>query len=319
MTTAKSPASRLAPHVEDAIDTIGVSGDAGRAVLPGRELTARTPRDMQAQLASAIYERFHAGFATPVKAAQTLRDGPLEAALHAAVPHRHTPLNAPVVRTGGTSPEIVVEISGVRVSVPTDLIDPAAGPVRRGGTVPLIWPATNPAVSPGYFFVTGSRGGPRGGPLLRLYLHVRSPETAPGLLGDVLRKLEADGVPYRAKAGTVPRHYPRQDAVVVYLGPEARTAVGGLVAALHRHPALLAGTSLFARRHAPGIASASEPADTRPGMRGMSFGEHRAHVLAGALVEHALMPEPAPPRHELVVQRFMEAGIDASAPADNLT
>ncbi|MER7775501.1 T3SS effector HopA1 family protein [Streptomyces sp. NPDC096191] len=318
MTTAKRPATRLAPHVGDAIDTIDVSRDATHATLPGHELTARTPRDMHAQLASAIYERFHAGFATPVKAAQTLRDAALEAAFHKAVPHRYTPLAAPVVHVG-TAPETVVEISGVRVRVPPDLIDPAAGPVRQGETVSLTWPATNPAVSPGYFFVTGSRGGPRGGPLVRLYLHVKNPEVAPGLLGDTLRRLEAEGIPYRAKAGTVPRHYPRQDAIVVYLGPEAHTAVGGLVGALRRHPALLGGTSLFARRHAPGVATASEPADTRPGMRGMSFGEHRANVVAGALVEHALTSEAPPSRHELVAQRFTEARVDAGAPADNLT
>ncbi|MET7815850.1 T3SS effector HopA1 family protein [Streptomyces sp. NPDC005395] len=318
MTTAKRPATQLAPHVKDAIDTIDVSSDATHATLPGRELTAHTPRDMHAQLASAIYERFHAGFATPVKAAQRLRDATLEAAFHESVPHRYTPLAAPVFHAG-TSPEIVVALSGVRVRVPTDLIDPATGPVSEGDTVSLTWPATNPAISPGYFFVTGSRGGPRGGPLVRLYLHVKNSEVAPGLLGDTLRRLEAEGIPYRAKAGTVPRHYPRQDAIVVYLGPEAHTAVGGLVGTLRHHPALLAGTSLFARRHAPGMATASEPADTRPGMRGMSFGEHRANVLAGALVEHALAPQATTPRHELVAQRFTEARIDAGAPANNLT
>ncbi|MEV2255690.1 T3SS effector HopA1 family protein [Streptomyces sp. NPDC050147] len=317
MTTAKKAAGALDPRVRDVIETIEVAGGASHARLPGRELTARTPRDMRAQLASAIYECFHAGFPVSPKAARTLRDAALEAAFTDAVPHRHTPLTVPVIHAGD-SPEIVVEISGVRVEVPRTMVDPAAGPVREGRPVPLTWPAVNPAVSPGYFFVTGSRGAPRGRSLVRLYLHVGDPGLAPGLLRDTLVCLEAAGIPYRAKAGSVPHHYPRQDAMVVYLGPEADAAVGHLVGALGDHPALLQDTSVFARRQAPGMATASEPADTRPGMRGMSFGEHRANVVAGALIEDATGPDTGLKRHELVAQRFTEARVDPRSPADNL-
>ncbi|MEV7401852.1 T3SS effector HopA1 family protein [Streptomyces sp. NPDC091267] len=313
-TTDEAPAG-LAPRVRDIIEGIELAGDATRALLPARELTAGSPRDMHAQLASAIYECFHAGFPAPPKPALTLRDAALESAFTAAVPHRHTPLTVPVVHAGD-SPEIVVEISGVRVRIPRSLA--AAGPVRAGQSVSLTWPAVNPAVSPGYFFVSGSRGAPQAGPLVRLYLHVGAPSQAPGLLADMLDRLESTGIPYRAKAGSVPRHYPRQDAMVVYLGHGAGTAVDEIAAALRGHPALLPGTSAFARRLAPGLATASEPADPRPGMRGMSFGEHRANVLAGALVEHALAPHEVPDRHAWVAQRYTEARIDPRSPADNL-
>ncbi|MEV6861386.1 T3SS effector HopA1 family protein [Streptosporangium subroseum] len=43
--------------------------------------------------------------------------------------------------------------------------------------------------------------------------------------------------------------------------------------------------SVFCRRIGPGVAIAWEPDDARPAMRGLSFGQHRAGVLAQALLD----------------------------------
>ena len=61
----------------------------------------------------------------------------------------------------------------------------------------------------------------------------------------------------------------------------------------------------FVRRLAPGVGTAWEPSDTHPGRQGLSFGQHRATVLAAALVD-AAGDDPV----DHIVTAFRDAGID---------
>ncbi|CAM5245327.1 T3SS effector HopA1 family protein [Streptomyces canarius] len=137
-----------------------------------------------------------------------------------------------------------------------------------------------------------------------------------------LREAGAEGAGGRraalqGQAASVPHQYPRYDAVVVYLAAEDRALADLVAREVEGHPALGEETSLFARRHAPGLASAAEPGDPRPGMRGMSFGQHRSHVMAQALVEHATTGR-GEPLDLLLARRLAEASIDPSDPSRNL-
>ncbi|MFW6723037.1 T3SS effector HopA1 family protein [Streptomyces sp. MAR4 CNY-716] len=77
-------------------------------------------------------------------------------------------------------------------------------------------------------------------------------------------------------------------------------------------------TSAFARAVAPGVALAWEPEDDRPGYRGMSFGQHRAAVVAGAVLAHARERNPERTVHEHVTEQVRAAGIDPDAHDRNL-
>ncbi|POX63449.1 hypothetical protein C3492_12315 [Streptomyces sp. Ru62] len=312
--------TRLPEALSAALRDVRVDATATEAELAGRRVTAEDARQLTGALADALYASLHAGLPESSAPSQRLRDPRLEEALAREVPHTTFPSDAELVGSrapgSGAGGRVVVRTGGVAVAVPGAWL---TGPAEDGRPVRLAWPAAHPAVSPGFFFVTGSQGPPpREQPLLRVYLHVRDADAAPALFGRVLRALEAGGRPYRAKAASVPHQYPRYDAVVVYLAAEDRALLDLVAREVAGHPALGEETSLFARRHAPGVASAAEPGDTRPGMRGMSFGQHRSHVMAQALVEHATTGRGTS-LDVLLARRLAEARIDPSDPARNLT
>ncbi|KUN31577.1 hypothetical protein AQJ11_05120 [Streptomyces corchorusii] len=311
--------TRLPEDLRAALHAVRVDAAAAEAELADRRVAAEDTRQLTGLLADALYASLHAGLPESSAPSRRLRDPRLEEALARQVPHATFPSDAELIGDrppeSGTGGRVVVRTGGVAVAVPGAWVD---GPVRNGRPVRLAWPAAHPAVSPGFFFVTGSQGPPpREQPLLRVYLHVRDEDAAPALFGRVLRALEASGRPYRAKAASVPHQYPRYDAVVVYLAAEDRALADLVAREVEGHPALGEETSLFARRHAPGLASAAEPGDPRPGMRGMSFGQHRSHVMAQALVEHAATGR-GEPLDLLLARRLAEASIDPSDPSRNL-
>ncbi|MEU6667472.1 T3SS effector HopA1 family protein [Streptomyces sp. NPDC046727] len=303
-----------------AVRAVRVNGTVTEAELPDRRVAAEDARQLTGLLADALYATLHAGLPDSDAPPHRLRDPQLEEALAREAPHTSFPLDAELIdrqpAASGADDLAVVRTNGVAVTVPGALL---TGPAEPGQRTTLAWPAAHPAVSPGFFFVTGSQGPPPGGrPLLRVYLHLRDADTAPALFGQVLRTLEAAGRPYRAKAGSTPLQYPRRDALVVYVSAEDHALVDLVAREVRGHPALGEETSLFARRHAPGVASAAEPEDSRPGMRGMSFGQHRSHVVAQALVEHAEAGH-AGDLDVLLARRLAEASVDPADPARNLT
>lgn len=312
MTAVAAPPG-LAPALRAALDTVVVDPSGTVAELPGKTIEADSPTELRGRLSAALYDALHTGRAADAGDIPfRLRDPELEVAFARSVPHRTTRRQVTICDTegldvaGADPSQVLVLCDGVRVWVSAR--DLRGAPKRTPGSqVALAVPAMRPAVSPGFFFVSGSRPQQTGRHLLRLYLHLEDPEAASPAWAAALAHLEASGVGYGAKVLSARVLYPRRDALVIYL-PEAHREVpaqlAGLLGAL---PGLRDETSVFTRRIAPGMATAWEPADDRPQMRGLSFGQHRAAVLARALVASAI---EGTPREQAVSAALAEASVD---------
>ncbi|MFJ7064781.1 T3SS effector HopA1 family protein [Streptomyces sp. NPDC101115] len=307
----------LASSVREVMDKISVAADRSKAVVGEREIEAETPRELRRLLSEAIYDVFHSG-QEPGRVPTRLRDEGLEARLAAVVPHREIVTLARVrsaVETddkGGS--RILVEREGVRFWIPLAALrtaDPVEGEVAE-----VTLPSARAGLSPGFFLVDGSRQRRGGQGVLRVYVNVANVDDVVGVWGAALTFLEDRGLPYRAKVLSAPELYPRRDAVVVYLDAEHAQAAPDLAAHVGGLPGVRADVSAFTEELRPGVATAWEPADPHSGRQGLSFGQHRASVLATALVDSA---DAGPGTAErTVVEQFRQAGIDPTAPARNL-
>ncbi|MFE2876808.1 T3SS effector HopA1 family protein [Streptomyces roseus] len=313
-------AQPLAPPAAllDALEGVRIAGDRLSATVGGRELTADSPGELKALLGTALYETLHSGQdESASQLPRILRDTRFEQLLGEAVPHRTVTAEAVVLPqppgTPADAPDVLVLRDGIRTWAPRAAVrvtDPAPGT-----RVALDVPAARPALSPGFFVVTGpaDRGAPA--ELLRVYLNLTDPQTAPRAWRSVLARLNELNVPYQAKVLSCLPLYPRRDALVVYLQPDAWHAVPALAELAPSLPGLGTETSHFVHRVAPGVGVAFEPADHRPAMRGLSFGQHRAGAVAEALLDRARYGTPLA---EALTARFTEAGIDPRRPARNL-
>ncbi|MEV7774469.1 T3SS effector HopA1 family protein [Kitasatospora sp. NPDC086791] len=321
MSFADTMTSALSPSVRELLASVEVDPGGRAARVLDRELTAQTPRDLQHKLSAAFYDAFHAG-REPMSGGQqrTLRDPRLEARFAAAMPHTSSLTRVRPVGDGPNGTRIV-EYHGVRVLLPAGEPEPATGAASAGtasaGAVTVRLPAARPAISPGYFMADGSRGTVAGRRLLRVYVHLTTVEAAVEAWRRVLGALEEAGVPYRAKVASSERLLPRRDALVVYLGTGAWQAARTVAGAVRGLAGVGDEVSLLAEELAPGVAVAWEPDDLRPGMRRLSFGEHRASALAEALVHHSRSANAAGPE-ATVLETFTAAGIDPACPARNL-
>ncbi|WP_335934752.1 T3SS effector HopA1 family protein [Streptomyces sp. PTD5-9] len=307
----------LAPAILRILEETVVDDSATGALVGGREVTADDPRALRAALASAFYRRHHMGRTdeeTP--APRSPRDTALEARLLAAMPHRHLTRTVELLGDGDET-GVPVLLEGVRVTVARERVDTVR--TASGDRARVRLDAARPAVSPGFFLCEGTvPARVRATGTLRVYLHVTGPEAAPGVWAAVLRLLEEERLPYRAKIASSRTGYPRQDACVVYLGPESWDAAELIARAARDLPGLGPAVSAFVRELAPGVGAAWEPDDGRPGMRRVSFGEHRAAAVAAGLTEHAQEPA-ARSRTRAVHDCLLEAGVDPADPARNLT
>lgn len=287
----------LSPAVAAALDPVVVDPGGRTARVGSREVAASSPGALRGELTRVLYDVLHAGHTGGSGA----RDTDLERRLAAVVPHATTTATA---RAAG---ERVVELDGVLVRLPA---------CRETGAEAMVTiPCARPRLSPGHFLVDGSRGhGLEEGPVLRVYLHLACSAAAVVVWGRVLTALEETGVRYRAKVCSRPDSFPRRDALVVYLGPDAWHAVGAVAAAAGTDVA--PEVSPFAHRIAPGVALAWEPADTRPGRGGLSFGMHRAAAVADGLVDRAVADTPGS-RASAVARALAAAGADPAHPYRN--
>ncbi|MGW2041354.1 T3SS effector HopA1 family protein [Streptomyces virginiae] len=322
----------------EVIRRINVSADRSAARVGERETEAETPRELRRILSEAIYDVFHSG-QQDAKIPTRLRDPAIEDRFAAVVPHADIIASA-VARSGAEQDDkgntrVLVEREGVRFWAPEGVLVTAGGPsagadvnasdakdsqvkasdVKPGDVVRLRMPSARPGLSPGFFLVDGSTPRRGGCDVLRLYVNVTNVDDAIGVWGAALSFLEERGLPYRAKVLSAPELYPRRDALVVYLDGELAPVAPELAAALGDMPGIGADTSSFVEELRPGIATAWEPTDPHSGRQGLSFGQHRASVLATALVDSSDTPEAA---ERTVVERFTEAGIDPANPARNL-
>ncbi|MFK0258334.1 hypothetical protein [Streptomyces sp. NPDC090445] len=175
----------LAPRLTAALDLVSVRADGLQATVAGSEFTAESPRDLRGRLSNALYEEFHAGNGEHRREPGgvprlSLRDASLEERLAAGVPHAWTPARARLIevlhREGGD--QLVVQLPDITARVPADRLigtgdgNGSGNAPQPGDIVELALEAARPALSPGFFYVMGSRALPRpAGPIRRLFVH----------------------------------------------------------------------------------------------------------------------------------------------------
>lgn len=296
------------------LDRVTVSEDGCRATVGDRSILAASPAELTHRLSHAIYELFHVGWpAEPDDKSRADQDDRLAAELLAATPHRSVRRAAPLVSADGE--HVTVELDGVTVAIPRDDAELAAG--QRDGQVTVRLPSYRPTLSPGYWLAEGTRPLAKSRSVLRVYVHLRTAAAIVPAWRTVLCLLEDRGVGYRAKVTSNAAQLPRRDGLVVYLGGGALDSAAALAERTSGIAGIGTAVSAFAEQIGPGIAIASEPADTRPAMRGLSFGEHRARAVADGLVQHAVHRSggSAP---GAVTLALIAAGIDPACTARNL-
>ncbi|WP_331721260.1 T3SS effector HopA1 family protein [Streptomyces sp. NBC_00212] len=310
-------AAAIAPALAQALDAVTVASDGLSATVGDHTVEAPNEGVLVQKLGATLYQIVHAGRreATMPSRPRTLRDRDLDRLFTEAMPHRTT-LTEAVVHPSTDDGTFIAEINGLRVQLAESDQDRPLPPARPA-LATLALPAARPALSPGFFLTDGSRGIGRKTQMLRVYFHLTDPGTAPTVWATVLGYLEGEQLPYRAKISSNLDLYPRQDALVVYLGPQSWHAARGLAGAVAGMPGLGATTSALLHRIGSGVGTAWEPEDPRPGRRGLSFGEHRTGVLAEALVQDAIRGDDRG-RDHAVAEAFLNAAIDPMNPARNL-
>lgn len=300
----------------EAVRRVRVDPAGLKATVDDREVAADNPRLLRRLLANALYEVFHSGqreVEGPLP--HRSRDTDFERELRAAVRHEETYVRARIEEVvhpeGEAEPHCLVTLDGVRVWVPSDRVR-ADDELVAQRMVAVTNTPCRPALSPGFFMVLGTRVS-RSPDALRVYVHVVDPAHAPAIWCAVLDRLEETGAGYRAKVLSNRDAYPRRDSLVVYLDPRFRHLARDIADVVGGMTGLGSATSRFARRLRPGVAVAWEPRDDRAGMNGLSFGQHRASVLAEFLVETAAdAAEPA------LRAALASANINPADPSENL-
>jgi hypothetical protein len=295
--------------VRTGLDAIRISTDCRRVTVAGHQLPAANPHQLRDVVTHALYHSWHTGLPPDAHPRPGEPDPEFVEALAGVVPQRTTVAPATVVEPGRGGAAAVVRLHGVLVRMP---VGAAVGPAR------VEVDAVRRALLPGYLVVDGSRGRCHAtGPIMRLYLHVASPDGAPAVLGEVVSALEARGLAYRVKICADRTSFPRRDALVAYLGGADWPVADDLAAGLRGLAGIGREVSLFARRLAPGVAAAWEPADDRPGLPDLSFGQHRSFAVATGIVAYARTPGRGS-RQAAVVDALVQARIDPTAPFRNL-
>ncbi|MFF6999315.1 T3SS effector HopA1 family protein [Streptomyces sp. NPDC008313] len=306
----------VAPAISTALATTEVAADGLTATAGDRELDAQTPGALAKRLGDLFYQDLHAGMTDQDDTVRqrSLRDDAFDRRLFAAMPHRTSLVPAVVLGDGSAPDTVIVRLDGVRVRVPRDSITDGPDAASR---VTLRIPSPRPSLSTGFFLTDGSRGRVGGSPMLRLYFHVTDAEAAPEAWHTVLSRLEELRLRYRAKVSSSLKHFPRRDALVVYLGSDAWHAAADIADSVRGLPGLGEATSPFVHRIADGVGAAWEPDDPRSGKGGLSFGEHRCQMLAEALVRHAVRGDGGS-REALIAEAYLNANVDPLLPARNL-
>lgn len=314
----------LTDGLRSALKDVTIAQNLRAAWVGDVQIEAESTKTLKSKLGHALYRAFHTGYADQETPASLSLDPLFQKALASAIPHTSTRLLGHVIDPDHSGDEALVQLSGVRVRVPAPQISFAsevpevsikgAPPSSKPALVEV--PAMMPARSPGFLLVHGSRGhGLGSGDILRLYVHLPSHENAPDVWGRVLRALEDAEASYQAKILSRRTSYPRRDALVIYLGPgdwsAAPRAAEAAISSGHLGP----DVSLFAAEYGTGVGWAWEPKRTDPSLDRLSFGQHRAHIVADALVEAA---ETGVDPEASVMGSFLEALVPPEAPYRNL-
>ncbi|CAL9505265.1 hypothetical protein SUDANB121_03537 [Nocardiopsis dassonvillei] len=305
--SATTTAPPLAEPLREALDEITFAPDGKAGEVRGHRFEGDDAKRLTASLSHSLYLALHTG--RPHRAAKrnpAVSDPRMVEALRERVPHDTSVLEVPGVAGGSGPDEIVVRMGGVRVRVPRARVEEAEGGSR------IRIPSVLPRRSPGFLMVHGSRGHSLdGGEILRLYLSVPEHRDAPGVWGRTLTLLEEAGVRYQAKALSTRSSYPRNDAIVVYLGSSSWPAVPALAEGLRGTAGLGAGASLYTAPLVPGVAWAWEPDAEQMGDRTLSFGQHRSRLVAEGLLRAV---REGTDRAGEVARALDEGGVPPDAP-----
>ncbi len=307
----------LAPGLARLVDAVRLDVVGMTATLGPRSLRAANAVDLRAQVSAAIYREWHAGIRddpTVTGRRRTLLDTELAGRLLAAVRHADSPTTVEVLSHEADG--VVVDLGSARVRVPSRLLDPSRIPAAGSATVRL--PAAHPALSPGFVLVDGPEGAeesPTARAVRRVFVHLLAPDVAPTAWGLVLEAANAVGGRYRAKVLSDRDGYPRRDALVVYHAEDEVRLPAAVAEAVAGLPGVGAEVSEFCARLAPGVGASSEPADPRPGMTGLSFGQHRARLVTAGLFEAA---HTGTDRADAVARHLVAGLVDPTDPSRNL-
>jgi class II lanthipeptide synthase len=146
--------------------------------------------------------------------------------------------------------------------------------------------------------------------VVRLYWHLTN-AAAPKWLAQISRKLNGEGIAFRAKVLASPYAYRRADAGVLYVAQRdfARTSRVLPDIYFEVREGLRDDVPLFTERLARGLGVAEDPGG------GMSFGQHRCRLIARALLA-ARQGEAPDLRAKLraIFEAFRREGLDPLAP-----
>lgn len=307
---------QIAERVWQALTAVEVTriGNTPAFRMGDTEFKSENLNTFRGKLSATLYDTLHSGRDSQQQRPRRIRDHAFEEKLAAATPHQYTMGTGRYAGRLDDSGDILVDLHSVRIKLASENVDVPVHP-QAGDPVKLRLPALRPALSPGFYLADGPSGRPPAGPLLRLYVHLTDPDAAADVWRECLLMLAGCGVRYRAKIASAPWLYPRMDALVVYLGHDAWRASAAMGAALAHLPGKGTATSLLASRLTPGVSYAWEPADSRTGRSGLSFGQHRCSALTDGLLAEATVPGMT--RGAALYQALHDANIDAKAPERN--
>lgn len=295
-TTALTP-SDLSNGVRTALAAIEIEPDGLSGRVAGRDIDADTRRELENHVTVALYDVLHAGQEMNVaQHPSRLRDHEFEARLYDCVRAHTTSVTgtvcAPAIASRAEAGSILVDRQGIRiwlsrdsvVPLESDVVNSDGAALAPGTPVRFDVASARPALSPGFFVYDSPRVLDLSGPALRLYIHVTNPDEAVTVWRRVSESARGTGINFRMKVLSSPTLYPRRDAVVVYASITDAQVLADIAGSLDGVTGIGDETSLFAHRVGSGRSLACEPADPDPARAGLSFGQHRAAVIADAVL-----------------------------------
>ena len=193
----------------------------------------------------------------------------------------------------------------------TNCLNPPEDSFEVGTRIALCLPKEFLNWSPGFYMALGNRELRLGDsdPVVRFYWHL-TPDCAAAFVRSATTRLNAEDRPFRLKLLRDPSLYIRCDAGVVYARKRDYRSISCILADVYHEicRSLEPGIPAFTKPLAPGLGLAEDPGD------GQSFGEHRCHLLADALIAaHESGLRSVPERTRAVADRFEREGLDLAA------
>ncbi|MEA2438403.1 MAG: hypothetical protein QOF65_2959 [Thermoleophilaceae bacterium] len=216
--------------------------------------------------------------------------------------------------TGEDSGALVVARGGLSLWVaPADVHPTNGAKVAPGAAVGVLMPKELLRLSPGFYMALGDAEFPVDGsaPVVRFYWNLRS-DGAVVLIGELTRRLNAQGLAFRLKVVSEPGRYSRCDAGVLYVLRSDYEHVARVVSTAYQAVAssLKPAIPALTKPLAPGLALAEDPTEQMT-----SFGMSRCELLAEAIARAAELGARDPAQRMRVVdERFAEAGMSLDAP-----